>query len=92
MALSKIIPTPYGVDATYHKINNIAISWHNKTCFVDFYSYLNLEARENDKYPLSSMYYEFINTDFTFQVEDNITERVYEKIKLLPEWQDATDC
>ena len=92
MALSKTMTTPYGVNATYHKINNITISWHSRTCFVDFYSYLNLEARESNKYPLASAYFQFIEDDFTFDVDSNITEQVYTKIKLLQEWQDATDC
>lgn len=92
MALSKTKSTNYGVSVTYHKIGTINISWHFKTCFVDIFSYLTQDAREQEKSPLSTMYYEFTEDNFTFALSNNISEQIYEKLKQLPEWQDATDC
>lgn len=92
MALEKSIQTNYGVNAAYHKINTITISWHNRACFVDFFSYLDRQAREDNRNPLSSAYYEFTEDDFTFDVESNISQQIYDKLKLRKEWQDATDC
>jgi hypothetical protein len=92
MALCKPVLTNFGVTVEYHKVTNINISWHNRTCFVDVASYINQDLREQEKSPILSRYYEFIDTAFLFDVEANIVEQVYEKLKQLPEWYNATDC
>jgi hypothetical protein len=92
MALAKTKSTNFGVDTTYHKLGTINISWHFRTCFVDVFSYLNQDTREQEKSPLSTSYHEFTEDNFTFDITGNISEQVYEKLKRLPEWQDATDC
>lgn len=92
MALAKVKQTQYGVDTTYHKLGTINISWHYQACFVDVFSYLSQDVREQEKLPLATTYYEFNGADFTFTLEDNISEQIYTKLKTLPEWIDATDC
>lgn len=91
MALLKQKLTNHGVIAEYHKVINVNISWHNRTCFVDVYGYLNQEIREQQKSPLITKYYEFTDTSFDFSVDNNIVNQVYEKLKQLPEWEGAVD-
>lgn len=91
MALLKPKTTSHGVVAEYHKIANINISWHHRTCFVDLYSYLNQDVREQEKSPLMTKYYEYTGVAFDFDVELNIVNQIYEKLKQLPEWDGAAD-
>ena len=92
MALAKTINTRTGVDATYHKVTTITISWHTRECYADVYSYVSQELREQEKAPLTTRNYDFSGSEFVFDVELNISEQIYNKLKTLEEWTDATDC
>lgn len=92
MALEKIRNTPFGVEVSYHKVATINISWHTRECSVYVYSYLSKEIRELEKAPLTTYYYDFVGNSFTFDVEQNISEQVYNKLKEMEEWEGATDC
>lgn len=92
MALEKVIPTRVGVNATYHKVTSITISWHTKDCYVDVYSYVSQELREQQKSPLATRNYDFSGGEFTFDVNLGISEQIYNKLKGMEEWADATDC
>lgn len=91
MALLKQKTTSHGVVAEYHKVANINISWHSRTCFVDVFSYLNQDVRQQEKSPLMTKYYEFSEVAFDFDVELNIVNQIYERLKQLPEWGGAID-
>jgi hypothetical protein len=92
MALAKTILTKFGVNTTYHKLTTITISWHTRECYADVYSYISQELREQEKSPLSTRHYEFSGDGFTFDVNLNISEQIYNKLKEMEEWTDATDC
>lgn len=92
MALCKNIETRYGVTASYHKITQIQISWHTKECTVYLSGYIDKSAREQDKSPIYSVGYDYFADMFDFNVEGNLTEQLYSKIKLEKEFTNATDC
>jgi hypothetical protein len=92
MALAKTVSTKFGVNATYHKLSTITISWHTRDCYVEVYSYVSQDIREQEKSPIYTRSYDFSGDSFTFDVELNISEQLYNKLKGLEEWADATDC
>lgn len=91
MALSKNIETSFGVTASYHKIADINISWHKKECGVTIECYLNEQSRLDNKSPLTSFFYYYNEVSFDIDVEGNLTEQLYNKIKQESEFIDATD-
>lgn len=91
MALSKDITTRHEVTASYHKIIEITISWHYKTCNVSIVSYKDKTARDNGALYLETKSYYYGEDNFDFNPELNITEQLYTKIKLESEFINATD-
>lgn len=55
MALVTPIPTPYGIDATYHRVATIQVYFAEQLVDVVFASYLDAEARANGKTPLGNL-------------------------------------
>ena len=84
MALKKAIELENGVTANYHKIRNVFISYHDKNCSVVLNSFLDETTRNNDKKPLKAYSYNFNGTEFDFHYDDNIFEKAYNKLKILP--------
>jgi hypothetical protein len=92
MALCKKIQTKYLVEGEYHKIVEVTISWHYKVCDVQIASYKDKEARDNGGAFLDIKSYNYQEDAFDFDVEGNLTEQLYSKIKQESEFIDATDC
>ena len=93
MALKKTINTNIGVDATYHKISRFSVSEDNGTeaytCTVIVSSYINEEARKNNKM-LSEKTYIFKVS--LFELETNyILKLLYNRLKNLEDFRDSTD-
>jgi hypothetical protein len=91
MALNKQVTTKYNVIAEYHKITEINISWHFKTCSVVLSSYKDKQSRDINAVFLDNSYFDFNDTAFDFDVEANLTEQLYNKIKQESKFIDATD-
>jgi len=92
MALCKDLETNYGVTASYHKIIDLNISWHKKECSVTISSFLSEQARLDNKSALRTAYFDYNEDKFNFNVEHNITEQLYSKIKQESDFINATDC
>lgn len=100
MALQKIIQTTYGVSTKYHRIDKIQISYKAKLCVFEIHSYLSKEARDDGNKPLSITRCGFGEKEnpqnewekFGIAFEDNLTNKLYSKLKLTPEWEESTDC
>lgn len=92
MALCKDIKTRYEVIASYHKIMEITISWHYKTCNVTIVCYKDKTARDNGALYLETKSYYYGEDNFDFIPEQNITEQLYSKIKQESDFIDAIDC
>jgi hypothetical protein len=91
MALKKVIMTQYGVEAEYHKVILTNVDWLSKKAHCEVAVYLNQQARTENKMFLSSYALDIDETVFDFTCEDNLVSKTYEKLKLLPELEGATD-
>jgi hypothetical protein len=91
MALQKNIETNYGVEATYWKICITNFDWYKKLSRITIYGFLNRETRDNLKESLAIKSYAFNDDDFTFDYQEDIIAHAYNKLKVLPEWEDAED-
>jgi len=94
MALQKNIESQSGAIATYHKIMENSIDWVQKAAVITMASYVDKNARDNDKAPLMYGRYQWGGGDFPYGTDEseNIREVTYDKLKTLPEWADAVDC
>ena len=96
MALNKKIIKDNGVETNYHRITQVNFSitefdsTESKYLSVRITSYLNEEYRDNNK-PIDEQYFNFMLAADE-DVATDIRALAYEKIKILPEWVDATDC
>lgn len=96
MALNKKIIKDNGVETNYHRITQVNFSItefsniENKYLSVRITSYLNEEYRENNK-SIDEQYFNFLLEE-NEDIATDIRAFAYEKIKILPEWVDATDC
>lgn len=94
MALSKTITYDNGTTASYHRIDGLLVSYHpdnGASVTATLYSYLTKDTRAaNAGAPVSTV---AVTTELTDeQVNGNLRETLYAKIKALPEWADAEDC
>ena len=92
MALNINKPTNYGINANYFKIVNLEVSYHFKVARVELAGFVNEQARLDNKEPISSFEFRFSNEDFDFSTDQNLTQKLYDKIKTQENWTDATDC
>lgn len=91
MALIKNITNAQGVTATYHRLNGCTFRYnldHSITAVATLASYLDQTARTADKLPLTR-----VNLQLTIPnpAPDDISQTyLYDQIKTLPGWTDAT--
>ena len=89
MALEKLIEQPTGAIATYWKVTRIEIDIAKSEIAVNAEGYISKDASDTEMANLTDVWFHFpfalesINTD--------IVALMYEKIKLLNEWDDAKD-
>jgi excinuclease UvrABC helicase subunit UvrB len=92
MALCKTVQTSYGVNTQYHKIYDFDVSFAQKMARCKLVSYLTKEDYENNSQFLESYRFTWTGDEFDFVHDENITAKMYQKIKETPEWNDANDC
>lgn len=89
MALLKNVVNADGIVSNYHKIGSVMMKDNVLHCSVD--SYASKEYRIN-----GSSAIDFNSYRFTLTTEEEesmgIRKLCYQKLKELPEWQDAEDC
>ena len=100
MALLKEIMNDKGVVCKYHKIEEVFLSENRLT--VKIGSYTSQEYREKEKDAEATGYFNGKNVvehlvhcfDTTIEEEESmgIRQLAYNKLKTLPEWEDAEDC
>lgn len=87
MALHKIVPTEFGVDALYWQIAIITDNVYDRVLEVVLYGYAQPIDDSGSKYkPIARASAKFAGEDY--QSGLSIME-LYEKIRTVPEWGDA---
>lgn len=89
MALSKSIPTDFGIDATYWNIGAVQEDFKGKGTEVTFYGYASKEARDQGKQPLSAGKVQIASDEYVAGADRNT---LYQIIKQKPEFEGAEDC
>jgi len=92
MALCKTVQTPYGINTQYHKIYDFDVSFSQKMARCKLVSYLSKNDYDLGSQFLESYRFTWTGDEFDFTHEENITAKMYQKIKQTPEWSDANDC
>ena len=83
MALSKVLPTDFGIDATYWKIVDLNINWLSREAHISLLGWSDKVSRELGKKELSRKIFSFYGEEFPFlDIEpQNEREIAYEYIK-----------
>ncbi|CAO3363874.1 hypothetical protein [Azospirillum palustre] len=93
MALERAVSTPYGIDATYHRIIGLQLHFAERCADVTLASYLTTAARQTDHQPLGVIQ---TRIDFSEMALPDGSEPgrsdIYQALKGRAEWQGATDC
>lgn len=92
MALQLSIPSEFGVAATYHRIGAIQVNWLDRGITVTLFSYIDSDARANNKQPLGTVQLQLTDADFDFDADELTRDVFYTKIKQRPEWSAAVDA
>jgi hypothetical protein len=90
MALQKSIMSPSGVEAQYHKIMIMSLDRRNEQLEVSVACFVSKEARDAHKSPLL-----VVSKKIDAQSLDHdqpLMQQIYEKLKLLPEFENAVDA
>lgn len=96
MALSKVIETPSGVDATYWRVGDLYRLSDNSVNII-LEGYKDQQARLDNKKPLTTAPMKFQAHekvfDYTYLNDNgqNPHERIYELVKNMSEFSGATD-
>lgn len=85
MALQKSIQTNFGIEATYWKVVEINVNWHEKRSHVTLLGWVDQGARDSGKQPIDQRTFDWGGEDFPFVDKEPQNERAkaYEKVKLL---------
>ena len=84
--------TEYGVNAEYHNIAVLQVNWEERSSVVVLNSYASESTRRENATPLKVWSLHFSGEDFPFDGEHVSRSIAYESIKMLDEWENATDC
>ena len=88
MALSKVVPTSVGVDATYHRITTGVVDFVNGKTELRLCSYVSEEAARSGVQPLL---WRQLTGDTIPVLSGDLRIWAYAQIKAIPEWADAKD-
>jgi hypothetical protein len=64
MGLAAVIPTEFGVNATYWHIGAVSQDYRTKTCEVLLFGYVTKVAQERGKLPIASVKVSLSGNDF----------------------------
>lgn len=71
MALTKSLPSSFGIPATYWKINpEFSINVSGKSCFIRVEGYLDKDSRDAGSTPISSRGFSLFNVPAVTEVKD----------------------
>jgi len=91
MALQITKETIHGVDAEYWKITEMRFNWWNNFATCKLSGFVNQQARTDNKVPLKEYGFRFNGDDFDFNVDGQLVEALYLKIKALADWTSAVE-
>ena len=89
MALSKSIPTDFGINAEYWNIGAVQEDFKGRGTEVSFYGYASKEARDSGKQPLSAGKVQIAGDEYVAGAD---RAALYAIIKQKPEFEGATDA
>ena len=89
MALSKSIPTDFGINAEYWNIGAAQEDFKGAGLQLTLYGYLDADARRAGKQPLSAAQFQITGEEYT---ADGNRADWYEVLKAKPEFDGAADC
>lgn len=89
MALLKLIPTEFGIDAAYWNIGAVQEDFKGQGTEVTFYGYASKEAREAGKQPLSAGKVQIAGDEYVAGADRAV---LYAIIKQKPEFEGAEDA
>ena len=94
MALKKTITDKKGISTSYHKITEIAVASKEDNAYhahAALKSYVSEDIRQEsvDNEVIMKFYYFNLTEE---EMNGNIFVTMYNKIKALPEFEDAEDC
>lgn len=94
MALSKVLPTDFGIDATYWKIVDLNINWLSRETHISLLGWSDKVSREAGRKELARKIFSFSGDDFPFlDIEpQNEREIAYDKIKQTELFADSGDA
>jgi len=93
MALSQVISTDYGVNATYWKIVDIHFNRFDKTAKVTVGGYLDKDSKDNGSNILKTFEYTISeNIICPENSQINVIHQIYNHIKTLGDFNTAIDC
>ena len=91
MGLQKTQTVGSGVTGNYWKITDMSIGWLSHSMIVDLQLFVDKAAADAKLLPLDTMRFSFKDADFDFVSTDNLVQKTYDKIKLVPGFISATD-
>jgi len=91
MALQMTKNTSFGIDAEYWRITNMNFDWHREIASAKLSGFVNIQARNEGKEPLMSYDFKFDESGFNFNIDGQLVEELYNKIKVLENWNSAID-
>ncbi len=80
MALKKIKELSSGISVEYWKVTQLNINWHKKQAHMVLEGFINKEARDDNKIPVTSQIWDFSGEDFPFTIEGKNVEEGYKYI------------
>jgi hypothetical protein len=93
MALSQVISTDYGVNASYWKVLNVHFNRTYKTVEVIVAGYLDEESKNNGSNILKTFEYTMSeNIICPENSQINVIHQIYDHIKTLGDFNTAIDC
>lgn len=89
MALLKLIPTEFGINAEYWNIGAVQEDFKGKSTEITLYGYASKQTRENGSQPLTAGKMQISGDDY---VADADRAALYKIIKQKPDFEGSKDC
>ena len=81
----------HGVDAEYWKITEMKFDWWNNVAFCRLSGFVNAQARADIKEPIRNDTFRYEGDAFDFNIDSQLVEALYLKIKAHEDWSAALD-